>query len=93
MDKIYFAVEVRDAEGNLYLDEDGSRLTSIEMFETGDYGFDIMGIACEGIVKKFKAICKEGSKINIHISYKDSISSTYTTLYSYYGAEKRFIKH
>lgn len=90
---LHFTVEVRDKDGNLYKDSEGNRIVTVCDLELADYGEDFVQIACVKTVKKFESVCKEGSKINIEVRYFDSITNTYPTLYSYYGAEKRFVKH
>jgi hypothetical protein len=93
MKKLGFRVEIRDKDGNLYKDSEGNSITSVCDLDVADYGEDLTQFFCENIVKKFEAFCKEGSKINIEVSYFDEISGGYPSLYSYYGAEKRFVKH
>lgn len=86
-------VEVRDKNGNLYKNNEDSPITKLFQTTLEDYGEELTHIACEHIVKNLETVCKEGSKINLSVVYKDSISGNFSTLYSYYGAEKKFIKH
>ena len=93
MKTLYFRVEVRDKDGKLYKDKNGNNITSICDLEVLDYGEELTQIACEYLVEKFEVICKEGSKIDIEVRCFSEITVTYPLLYSYYGAEKRFVKH
>ena len=92
-EKLIIEVEVRDVNGKLYKDKNGNKITSVARFEIDDYGEELVGITCEHIAENFKAICREGSKVNIDVMYYDSVTNTYPFIYSYYGAEKRFVKH
>ena len=91
--ELILTVEVRDKDGKLYKDMNGNNITSVCDVEGSNFGEELTQFACENIVEKFEAFCKEGSKINIEVRYFDSITKTYPLLYSYYGAEKRFIKY
>ena len=48
---------------------------------------------CKIYHEDFKAICKEGSKIDIEVRSYNKFSQSYMLLFSFYGAENRFIKH
>ena len=91
--ELIITVEVRDKDGKLYKDVGDNPIVNVFQATCKDYGEGLTQIACEHLVKKFEAVCKEGSKINIEIRYLDEVTNTYPLLYSYYGAEKRFIKH
>ena len=93
MKTLHFRVEVRDKDGSLYKDMNGNNITSVCDVEGSNFGEELTQFTCENMVEKFESFCKEGSKINIEVRYFDSITETYPSLYSYYGAEKRFVKH
>lgn len=92
-ERLIIEVEVRDVNGKLYKDKYGDTIVNVLKFEIKDYGENLTELACYNIVDKFEAICKEGSKINIEVRYLDEITNTYPLLYSFYGAERKFVKH
>ena len=84
-----YTIEIRDKDNKLYLREDGHKVLK--------FTFDLKSENVESICKQtyldYKAVCKEGSSINIEVRGFDSISETYSLLYSFYGENQRFIKH
>lgn len=93
MRKLYLDVQVRDSLGKLYKNKDGNNVAKLAQLQCSDYGDDITQLTCENISKNFEAVCKEGSQIYIDVMYHDSISDTYPIIYSFYGAENKFVKH
>lgn len=91
--ELTLTVEVRDKDGKLYKDVGDNPIVKLFQTTCKDYGEELTQITCENMVRKLEAVCREGSKINIEVRYLDEVTNTYPLLYSYYGAEKRFIKY
>ena len=91
-DKLYYRIEIRDKDFNLYKDKNGNQVTKFE-FEGNEKDENLVHLICESVFNKYLAVCKEGSIIMIEVRYFDTISETYPCLYSFYGDENKFIKH
>ena len=87
--KATFSVEVRDKDYNLYKTENGRKVLYFNFEGELDFAEHI----CRQTFEDYKAICKEGSDINIEVKVLNSIAGVYMTLYSFYGANNKFIKH
>ena len=92
MKQLFYSIEVRDKEGKLYKNSNGNNICSFD-FESEDKNESSVKSICERAFRNYQAICKEGSQINITVSYFNSFSNSYSLLYSFYGAENKFIKH
>lgn len=92
MKQLFYSIEVRDKEGKRYKDSEGHSIQDFK-FEEQERDETLVSIICTHTFEKYQAICKEGSQINITVSYFNSFSSSYSLLYSFYGAENKFIKH
>lgn len=84
MEKLHYKIEVRDKDFKLYRTEQGNKVLSFD-FEDEEKDENIVHLICKSEYQKYKAVCKEGSIISINVSYFDSISSTYSVLYSFDG--------
>jgi hypothetical protein len=93
MRKLFIDVQIRDAKGKLYKDRDGNPIARIAKLEINNNGEEMIKSFCQQTSKNFEAISKEGSKVHIDVMYYDSISDTYPIIYSFYGAENKFVKH
>ena len=93
MKKLHYTVEVRDKEGKLYTTKSSERKIKGFKFEDKEQDENLVHFICKETFEAYQAICKEGSQINITVSYFNSFSSSYSLLYSFYGAENKFIKH
>lgn len=92
MRDLHYRVEIRDKNGKHYKRTDGNVVTGIQYPDNG--GSDhFIKIICKQTYLNFQAICKEGSIIEITVSYQDGISSTYPVLYTYNGVKEELIKH
>lgn len=84
------SIEVRDSEGNLIVDEDGNKVTSIS------YDVDMlpenMELNLTRLGKQLKALMPNRI-INLDAMVHNTISGTYMTMFSYYVNESRFVKH
>lgn len=92
MKQLFYSIEVRDKEGKLYKTESGAKVLNFK-FEDNKTDVEIVEAICRKEFDNYQAICKEGSQIDITVSYFNSFSKTYSVLYSFYGENKRFIKH
>ena len=92
MKKLHYTVEVRDKDFKLYKDSRGLNVVGFE-FEEDERPTDLVQSICEYTFRKFQAVCKEGSEINIEVSYFNEDTKTYPLLYSFYGGENKFVKH
>jgi len=87
-----YEIEIRDKNGKLYFTSKGNKVIEF-FFEDEETDENLIHLICQHTFLNYEAVCKEGSTVDIEVRYFDEISKTYSTLYSYYGAEKRFIKH
>lgn len=92
MKKLYYTVEVRDKEGKLYKDSRGFKVTGFN-FQDDEQDENLIHLICQHTFRDYQAVCKEDSGINIDVRYFHEITKTYPLLYSFYGAENKFIKH
>lgn len=92
MKKLFYQVLVRDVNGKLYKDSKGLHVTS---FLTIEDERDDTGVekGCRNLFENYTAVCKEGSQIDIEVRYFNKLTENYALLYSFYGAENKFIKH
>lgn len=93
MKTLRYNIEIRDKDDKLYLTSTGAKVRNAFFFEETNSDETLIHLTCIHTFESYKAICKEGSEINIEVSYHDSISNTSPVLYSFYGAENKFIKH
>ena len=84
MEKLHYIVEVRDKEFKTYRTELGHRIRPF-VFEDEEKDESVVRLICKSEYQKYKAVCKEGSIITIDVKYFNSISSTYSVLYSFDG--------
>lgn len=92
MKTLFYSIEIRDKEGKRYKDKRGYTVQDFK-FEDTEQDENLVHLICKHAFENYQAICKEGSQINITVSYFNSFSSSYSLLYSFYGAENKFIKH
>lgn len=92
MKRLHYSVEVRDNNGKLYKTDKGTKVLNFT-FEDDLVNEPFAEAICRNEYEKYKAICKENSIIDIEVKLLDEISFTYSLLYSFYGAENKFIKH
>lgn len=92
MKKLHYTVEIRDKEGKLYKDSRGLNVIGFDFEEIETDAMTVQTI-CQYNFRKYQAVCKEGSEINIEVRYFNTDTKTYPLLYSFYGAENKFIKH
>lgn len=89
-----YNVELRDKDGKLYIGSKGNKLTSNTFrFTDNTDNENLIELICRDTFDNYKAICKEGTNINIDVMVFNTISNTFMLLYSFYGAENKFIKH
>lgn len=89
----YYDIELRDKNGKLYVNSRGNKLPSRTFQFTDEAPEAFIHLICERTADNYKAVCKEGTEVNIEVRTLDSISQTYPIAYSYYGTENKFIKH
>lgn len=92
MKKLHYTVEVRDKDFKLYKDSRGLNVMGFT-FEEEEQDENLVHLICQYNFKKYQAVCKEGSDINIEVRYFNEITKTYPLLYSFYGGENKFIEH
>jgi len=94
MTTYHYNIELRDKDGKFYLDSKGNKLT-LNTFRFVDHtnNENLIELICRDTFDNYKAICKEGTDINIEIRVFNKISNSFMLLYSFYGAENKFIKH
>jgi hypothetical protein len=90
MEKFKVAIEVRDNEGKIIVDEHGNKVLGI------NYEVEMLEINVELNITRLgyelKALMPD-RKINIDFRVFNTISRTYMTMYSYYVSENTFVKH
>lgn len=91
---LYYDIELRDKEGNLYQTATGRKLP-MRSFQFTDRinNESTVFMICKNITENYEAVCKEGTEVNIDVRTYNGITKTYPIAYSYYGKEKRFVKH
>jgi len=89
--ELVYNVEVRNVHNKQYVNSNGSKVEDFKFYNP-DAPDDFVKIVWEGMFRSFQAITN-CSNINITVSYVSSISETMSVLYSFYGAENRFVKH
>lgn len=89
----YYDIELRDKEGKLYVNPRGNKITSRNFQFTDETPQEFIHLVCQRTADNYKAICKEGTDINIEVRSFNNITKTYPIAYSFYGAENKFIKH
>lgn len=94
MKKIVFYVNVRDKEGNRYKDSEDNKILEFKFCEEFNDGVNdsFFERECRRYHRRFKAISPE-SDISIDVRDYNSLTQTWPSLYSFYGAENRFVKH
>ena len=92
MKKLHYTVEVRDKDFKLYKDSRGLNVTGFT-FEDEEISETLAETVCKTEFRKYQAVCKEGSEINIEVRYFNEVTKTYPLLYSFYGGENKFVKH
>lgn len=86
-----YTIEVRDKNNKLYKDKNGKRVIKFS-FEDSETNESLIHLICEDTFNKYNALT--GSKnIYINVSELSNLTGTYSSRYSFYGAEKRFVKH
>ena len=95
-EKYYIEIEIRNQDGSVIRDEEGNKVLSLnhttsltaegeDMTETVKAMFDYE-------YRKLRAFMPT-HKINISASVFNTISGSFMLMYSFYGDEKRFVKH
>ena len=84
-------VTVKDPEGKFYRDCINNR-AGIFNFKAEVKNDCEAKYICEDNFRNFNALT-QSKNIMVEISTLHRISGTYMVMYSYYGSEKRFIKH
>jgi len=89
--ELHYSVSVRDKDNNLYLNSKGSKIYHFKFIDE-ENSPELVQLICENECDNYQSIT--GSEnINIDVRKLNSLTKTYQLLYSYYGAEKRFVKH
>lgn len=90
----HYNIELRDKDGQLYKDHKGNKLSSNTFSFTDDTDNEkVIELICRDTFDNYKAICKEGTDINIDVRVFNENTRTYVLYYSFYGAENKFIKY
>ena len=84
-------IEVRDSNGKIIFDERGFKFTSLQI-DSSVTNESLLERQMVHICETLKVWMPQ-NKIDIQASVLNSISGTWMCMYSYYGSEKRFIKH
>jgi len=91
MDKIIYYIDCRDADNKPFVKSNGRMVGEIRI-EREYFNPYIVEKDCEDYCTDFQALTK-CDNVNIDVRYFNDNSKTYPLLYSYYGREKRFVKH
>jgi len=92
MKPLKYYITVRDKNGKLYKTEKGNKVSEFK-FEDKESDENLIHLICLNTFEQYKTICKKGSIIDIEVRYFNELTRSYPLLYSFYGAENRFIKH
>jgi len=90
LEKYIVYIEVRDIEGKIILDDNGSKVTDMryetEML-TSNMEFNLRHLA-----RSLKAFMPD-RQINIDVYVRNSISATLMNMYSFRVSEDKFVQH
>lgn len=87
-----YTVEIRDKEGKIPLDFSRNKVDNYFTHKTHELSEYKVKQHCESLFDSYNDTWRTVN-INIEVTVWSEISSCFMTLYSFYGAEKRFIKH
>lgn len=85
-----YRIEVRDKKDNFYKDKNGKKVASFT-FSDKEENPTIIELICKEEFRKYNALTGSDN-IDIDVISWNSISETYMTMYSFYGAANKFIK-
>lgn len=88
----YYDIELRDKDGKLYVNPQGSKLASRTFQFTDETLEEFVHLVCQRTAENYKTVCKEGTQVNIDVRTFNKFTETYPIAYSFYGEENKFIK-
>lgn len=88
----YYDIELRDKDGKLYESSRG-KITSRTFQFTDETQEEFIHLVCQRTAENYKAVCKEGTDVNIEVRTYSDLTKTYPIVYSFYGAENKFVKY
>lgn len=89
----YYDIELRDKDGKLYVNSNGNKLASRTFQFTDGTQEEFIRLVCQRTADNYKTVCKEDTKINIEVRRFNELTKTYPTIYSFYSAGNKFVKH
>ncbi len=93
----HYSIDVRDLNSKLYTDNENNKLVNSPFFkfEDNQQGDDFVERVCRHWYRTYKAICKDGTKLDIAVRWYSHFTDTYMLIYSLseVGGEVKFIKH
>jgi len=92
MEKLFYSVELRDKDGKLYKNSKGFNVQPFK-FEDTEKDENFVHLICQHTFADYKAVCKEGTDVNIEVRTYSDLTKTYPIAYSFYSAENKFVKH
>ena len=91
--KYYYDIELRDKDGNLYINSNGNKLASRTFQFTDETEEHFIHLVCQRTAENYKTVCKEGTQVNIDVRTYSDLTKTYPLAYSFYSAENKFVKY
>ena len=85
------SVEVRDINGKIFEDQKGIKVPSIN-FEITVNNWPQLEFQLKTLCRQFQTLLPT-SDINLSAGVNNSIGGTVMNMASYYGSEKRFVRH
>jgi len=94
METLIFRIHIQDAQGRLYVTPNGNPVANFKE-ESKPMTVAKIKKRCEVLNSEYKAIAKEGSRVDISVEVFNSISDTYMCLFSLYDYQDKtdFIQH
>lgn len=87
-----YSIEVRDENNKQFMDVTTGKKAGYFHFYEKEEDENFVKLICEREFRNYRAI-SGSSNINIEVSVLNSFTRSYMVLYSFYGAENKFVKH
>lgn len=88
----HYYVEVRDEGGKHFQDSEGNKIKEDFKHQTHELSIEGVEKHCNSLFNSYNDTWRTNN-INIDVRVFNEHIETYMLLYSFYGAEKRFVKH
>ena len=86
------SIKVRDENSKIFEHDKIGRVAEIN-FEKSVHTWEQLEYQMKTLCCQFEGVTPKGSDINLSASIYNSIGDSWMNMASYYGSEKRFVKH